>query len=388
MASAGPSSELKLVFASLQAWTIKNYLVLAFFGAFVLSLAWPWLGVQVLKPKVLDVHVITFLNICLVFFISGLTLRTDEMKASFSRRTILGTLFGFVSTVGITPLLGFAVRLLPFTPPEFTVGFTIFCIVPTTLGVGVSLVTSAKGNVGLAILLTVATNVLGVLFIPLWLKAMLSTAHTGIQDLNINFVDIFVKLLISNLAPTVLGKVLRDLVPAVFTWQREHKVLLSIISNTSLAMIIWQTMSSARDIIVNTAFGTMVLVFITAVLIHVLYLAFNTAAVKGLRIPLLEAIATVIMASQKSAPVAVTVITYITTDASTQGVLAVPCVVGQLTQIFLGQPIANYLSGRVKRWETDKQRQEVIIDAEKDVAVVTVDGSANLTAKADVEVGR
>lgn len=217
---------------------------------------------------------------------------------------------------------------------------------------------------------------------------MLSTAHTGIQDLNINFVDIFVKLLISNLAPTVLGKVLRDLVPAVFTWQREHKVLLSIISNTSLAMIIWQTMSSARDIIVNTAFGTMVLVFITAVLIHVLYLAFNTAAVKGLRIPLLEAIATVIMASQKSAPVAVTVITYITTDASTQGVLAVPCVVGQLTQIFLGQPIANYLSGRVKRWETDKQRQEVIIDAEKDVAVVTVDGSANLTAKADVEVGR
>ena len=45
---------------------------------------------------------------------------------------------------GITPLLGWATVKLPFTPVAFATGLTIFCIMPTTLGVGVSLVTSAK----------------------------------------------------------------------------------------------------------------------------------------------------------------------------------------------------------------------------------------------------
>lgn len=45
---------------------------------------------------------------------------------------------------GITPVLGWATIRLPFTPLAFGTGLTIFCIMPTTLGVGVSLVTSAK----------------------------------------------------------------------------------------------------------------------------------------------------------------------------------------------------------------------------------------------------
>ena len=39
-----------------------------------------------------------------------------------------------------------------------------------------------------------------------------------------------------------------------------------------------------------------------------------------------EAIAVVIVASQKSAPVAVTVISYITGDVSAQGLLAIPAI--------------------------------------------------------------
>ena len=76
----------------------------------------------------------TFINICLVFFVSGLTLRTDELKTAFTRRNALGTAFGFASIVGITPLLAFAVRGLPFNPPEYATGLALFCIVPTTVG--------------------------------------------------------------------------------------------------------------------------------------------------------------------------------------------------------------------------------------------------------------
>lgn len=95
-------------------------------------------------PQVRDVHVVTFITICVVFFICGLTLRTTELKEAFTRRTALGTLFGFVSIIGITPILGWAARSLPLVPAGFATGLAIFCIMPTTLGVGVSLVNSAK----------------------------------------------------------------------------------------------------------------------------------------------------------------------------------------------------------------------------------------------------
>jgi solute carrier family 10 (sodium/bile acid cotransporter), member 7 len=181
---------------------------------------------------------------------------------------------------------------------------------------------------------------------------MLSKNSDGVESLNINFVDIFVKLLISFLVPTVVGKALRDLVPSVNAFQAQYKKALSLTSNTMLAMIIWQTLSSGRDIIVDTKSGTMLLVIVSTMLIHLFFLACNTVAVTLLRVPLLEAISAVIMASQKSAPVAVTVITYMTSDTKTQGVLALPCVIGQLVQIFIGQPMAHYLAGVVSRHTT------------------------------------
>ncbi len=208
-----------------------------------------------------------------------------------------------------------------------------------------------QGNVAQAILLTVGSNVVGVVLIPLWLKAVLTSAgRAGVDGLDISYADIFVKLLISSLIPTVIGKLLRDFVPPVARFVRGHKAFLSIVNNTSLAMIIWQTISSGRDAIVSTDVGTFLCVIVSALLVHVMYLLFNTLAVWVMRVPLPEAVSVVIMASQKSAPVAVTVITYIAADTALQGVLAVPCVVGQLLQIFVGQPVAHYLAARIGRW--------------------------------------
>ncbi len=50
-------------------------------------------------------HVVTFINICTVFLISGLTLRTDELKQALTRRTLLGTVSGFISILGRCSLL-------------------------------------------------------------------------------------------------------------------------------------------------------------------------------------------------------------------------------------------------------------------------------------------
>jgi sodium/bile acid cotransporter 7 len=68
-----------------------------------------------------------------------------------------------------------------------------------------------------------------------------------------------------------------------------------------------------------------------------------------------EAVALFLLASQKSAPVAVTLISYISSDAEVQGMMAVPCITGQLAQIFIGSLMAPMIAKRVRRsWNHDQ----------------------------------
>lgn len=87
-----------------------------------------------------------------VFLISGLMLKTDDIKAALKHK--LGVAFGFLSTLAVTPCLGFAFREIPLTPAAYTAGLTLTTAVPQTLGIGISLVRSCGGNEGLALMLT------------------------------------------------------------------------------------------------------------------------------------------------------------------------------------------------------------------------------------------
>ena len=82
-------------------------------------------------------------------------------------------------------------------------GLALFAVVPTTLGVGVALVTASKGNQALALLLTVGTNLLGILTVPFMLRAVLS----GSGNVSVQPADLVIKLLYTVLVPTIVGKV-------------------------------------------------------------------------------------------------------------------------------------------------------------------------------------
>lgn len=90
---------------------------------------------------------------------------------------------------------------------------------------------------------------------------------------------------------------------------------------------------------------------------------------------------------------AVTVITYIAAKDSTQGLLAVPCVLGQLVQIFVGQPLAHYMAGRIARWREAKAEAAAAAaaapaeSAGKDVDGAVVVGGAGVGG-GDVERGQ
>ncbi|KAG2499005.1 hypothetical protein HYH03_003191 [Edaphochlamys debaryana] len=334
-----------------QTFVVENYLPIAFAVALTFALAYPVPGSFLVHIVVLDnVHIIQEINMAIVFLISGLALNTTELKKAMKRESWPSVAFGWAMISFVTPLLGFAMREIPLTPPAFSVGLTIFCLVPTTLGIGIALVRSCKGNEAIALLLTVGTNMLGVFLMPLWIKFLFINYETPGLALNVNIPDLLAKLTITILVPSVIGKALRELFKPVEEFAKTYRTALSLLSTTNLAMIVWQTLSGARDLLFEQRASMIISVIVLAAAVHVFYLIINYFVVKyGFHPPIQEAVAVVVMASQKSAPVAVTVISYITSDPAQQGLLAIPSIVGQLSQIFIGAALAKAIAPRVQR---------------------------------------
>jgi len=198
-------------------------------------------------------------------------------------------------------------------------------------------------------LIIIVSNVLGVVAIPFWLQVLMRGSASGVATLNVAFLDILAKLLLSVLAPTLVGAAVRTIVPRAHTFQAAHTRSLSMLSAANLACIIWQTTSSGRDLIVNLSSGTMLLVVLSTAAVNAFYLAFSATVVIALRVPLAEAIPVALLSSQKSPPIAISVVAYIAQGRSSAGLLALPAVVGQLVQIFTGQALAHHMAGVVSR---------------------------------------
>lgn len=163
---------------------VDNFLPVSFLVAIVIALAWPYPGQKVMDVKILG-HIFLFqeLAMILVFFISGFTLKAGDALAALRRGR--GVAWGFLSILGITPLLGFALRAVPLIPEEFSTAMAIMAAVPTTLGIGLALVVSSDGDDAVAVLLTVGTNLLGesVFCSPFFFPLFFGSFHKAIKAL-------------------------------------------------------------------------------------------------------------------------------------------------------------------------------------------------------------
>jgi len=323
-----------------KAFFLKNFLVIGLITAVVISLAIPWPGKEVESWSIGSWGIVSTINVVTIFVVSGLTLQTDHIKDAVKQWA--AALVGCITILLITPCAGFAIVNLPFEPPAYTYGLAVFALVPTTIASGVTLVTVARGNAALALMLTVITNVLGVFILPFSVPLVISQAG----DVSLDPVNLLIKLVMTILVPLIIGKIIRESSAWVRKQVAKHKVALGIINNGSLICIVWQTMSSAQEDIVNTAFGTLCLIALAAILLHVVYLIVNFILVKIFRFPYREAVAVVIMGSEKTLPMAVTVIAATGDALGSKGQLTVPAVLAHISQVLMDAFICDYLGKR------------------------------------------
>ncbi|KFM29246.1 hypothetical protein F751_1622 [Auxenochlorella protothecoides] len=109
-----------------------------------------------------------------MFFLSGLLLNSGEVGDALRCPAALA--YGLTAVLGLTSALAPLVLRLPLAPPELAIGFAVFCCMPTTLSTGVVLTQAVRGNAAVALMLTVSSNLLSVLSVPLLLRWVLGSA--------------------------------------------------------------------------------------------------------------------------------------------------------------------------------------------------------------------
>lgn len=276
--------------------------------------------------------VISTLCVSCIFFLQGLCLKTDELRKSFeSWKAIVLAVF---TILGLTALYGLLLVTIPFTPTEFRLGAALFSCVPTTLTSGVTLVGQANGNGTLALLLTAGTNVLGTFISPFWFKAFTQLASTN-ADTPFEPLPLLVNLLITVLATLVVGKLVRECHPSVKVFVNQHKVPITLLTNFFLIVTVWITISKSQSQFLQTAFGDIMIILTTMVILHVVWLAQSHFLARMLRLPWKDYRCNVILMSQKTLPVSITIISLLPAEVGSKGLLSIPCIVGHLSQLMI-----------------------------------------------------
>eukprot|EP00037_Helgoeca_nana_P034488 m.421802 g.421802 ORF g.421802 m.421802 type:complete len:452 (-) comp34967_c0_seq1:171-1526(-) len=312
----------------------KYNLVLCFLVAITVGLVYPLPGV-VMGAKQGGVRPFVIVCIALIFLLMGAKLKQRDAREA--AREWHGLLYGFTAILVFTVILGVLI-LRGVTDAggfpdvnDFSTGMKIFFAVPTTINVGIVVSEQAGGNGATSLVLTTGTNLIGVFTVPLMLS--------WISDLDANGLDagrLILRLVYSMLLPCVVGQGARQSVPAVRRFVDAHPFGLKITSSVALACLPWMSISRAneegklRQLTAASVFA----VVGYFLLIHALLVGGNMLCSRLLRLSPPCTRSVVIMASQKSFPVAATIISFLPESVGDEGLMLIACILCQQTQLF------------------------------------------------------
>lgn len=361
---------------AIKAFCTKQFLPIGLIAAILFGFFIPQPGVW------LSQYPINTISVVGIFFISGLQLQTQEVKRALTAWVPL--LFGLVSILAITPLLGLAIVKFDLGQREFSQGLALFAAMPTTVSSGAMMTAEAGGNVALAIFFSVTTNLLGVLSVPFFLKAFLQEgssssgtgggADAGAAAASLDPLDLLWKLCLSILLPLIIGKLLRHF-PRVVSTVSGHKASLRYISAVLLISVPWLIISKSSDKLKAMGVGQFFLLTLLGTVLHLLLLCFNYAVCMILPMQLPEKKAVVINASQKTVNTAMSVISLMPEGLLDKGLLSLPCLLSHLVQVIIDSIL-------VAKW---KQRMEAEAAAAAAAAVAQAGAGAGAGAAASSE---
>ncbi|KXG30354.2 hypothetical protein SORBI_3004G165000 [Sorghum bicolor] len=247
-----------------------------------------------------------------------------------------------------TPFLAQFIMQVQFSPREFITGLAIFCCMPTTLSSGVTLTQLVGGNSALALAMTVASNLLGIIIVPLSLAKYIGTG----VGVSLPTEQLFKSLVTSLLIPLIIGKVARETSKGIADFVDGNRQGFSVASAVLLSLVPWIQVSRSRSLILSVQVKSFAVAVTIGVLLHLALLAFNAAMLeilsrleqKGESVFAKKeyARAVILVASQKTLPVLVAVVEQLGGAFGESGFLVIPCVAAHINQIIIDSIIVNW----------------------------------------------
>jgi sodium/bile acid cotransporter 7 len=214
-------------------------------GVVALAIAWPEPGVT---GGPLHVEWVASYGISIVFFLYGLTLAPEKMRAGFAKWKVhiavqLGTFVLFpIIVLAVEPAAGH------LFPTEVWLGFFYLAALPSTVSSSVAMTSLARGNVPVAIFNATLSAFLGVFLTPILMAWYMQT--TG-QSLPLG--NVILKIVMLVLLPTAVGQIahrwLAEWASRNSKWLKlcDRAVILAIVYN-SFSDSIMEGVWSAHDL--------------------------------------------------------------------------------------------------------------------------------------------
>jgi sodium/bile acid cotransporter 7 len=219
--------------------------LLSIIAVVIAAIVWPAPGVT---GGFLHVEWVASYGISIVFFLYGLTLAPEKMRAGLVKWKVHVVVQ--VATFGLFPLVVLGLILLfgKQFPPEVSLGFFYLAALPGTVSSSVAMTSLARGNVPVAIFNATLSAFLGVFLTPVLMAwYMNQTGHA------LPLGDVILKIVLLVLLPTALGQIahrwLAQWAAANSSWLKliDRAVILAIVYN-SFCDSIQEGVWSAHDI--------------------------------------------------------------------------------------------------------------------------------------------
>ncbi len=304
----------------------KNSLPLAVMAGLGAALMIPHIGMM-LKGW----NLIVILTM-LVFFFQGLGF--DATGARKLNGWIKISLIGLITSQLLAPVLGWAaVNLLGWQEDRY-VGFLIICCMAPTLVSGTVIATSAGGDRGVSLFLTITLNLVSIVLIPLNLRWTLGS------DVDMNQWFLLNKLAITVLLPGLAGHLFRKVVPRAANFRN----LINYTPILCMGCIIFMSISSQVDCLRQAEVMEIVAIILPALLVHYLLFAFVWYSSRSTGLPYRVNTAISFVCSQKTLPVAI--IVWQQMFAETYPMALIPPIVFHLGQIYGDGFLARWVEKR------------------------------------------
>jgi sodium/bile acid cotransporter 7 len=213
------------------AFYVSNQFPLHILLSILLARAYPSLGADYLQPEITA----TWIAVAIIFFLSGMGLKTEEFSKAFQRLYFNGFVQFF--NFGVVSIVIFAVSRLLTTfnmlDEKLADGMVICACLPMAINVVIVLTALTGADEAAAVFNATFGNIVGIFLSPVLILAYLGA--TG----NISLGEVFAKLTIRVVVPLVIGQVVQKTFQKVREIFTTHKRKFKKVQEYCLVFIVY-----------------------------------------------------------------------------------------------------------------------------------------------------